>query len=137
MLARLVHFYRTQISVIHVQLVREILTFQAYTQWRTPKAGQIMLIEYALHLVVNVRSWITMPILQLHPDLSFELIILCEYRYHRDFENAPYQSRFMKLHFDIPFLSGHISSKYFKSSDGRSLSIGMQYLESNLVNLQV
>src|SRR6267142_1089258 len=31
---------------------------------------------------------------------------------------------------DVPFLSGQISSKCFKSRDGRSLSIGMQYLKS-------
>src|SRR6267142_6653726 len=30
---------------------------------------------------------------------------------------------------DIPSLSGHISSTYFISSDGRALSIGMQYLK--------
>jgi len=29
---------------------------------------------------------------------------------------------------DMPFLSGQIFTKCFKSSDGRSLSIGMQYL---------
>jgi hypothetical protein len=30
---------------------------------------------------------------------------------------------------DLPFLSGQMSSKCFKSSDGRSLSIGTQYLK--------
>jgi hypothetical protein len=37
----------------------------------------------------------------------------------------------MKLRFDVPFPSGQIRVKCLKSSDGRSLSIGMQYLSSN------
>ena len=40
----------------------------------------------------------------------------------------------MTLHFNIPFLLGQICSKCFKSSSGRSLSIGMQYLRSSSVN---
>jgi len=85
MLARLVHFYRTEVSVIHVRLLNEILTLQTYKRWMSPKTGQIMLIEYAFHLVVDIRSRTTRPILRLHPDLASELIILCEYCYHRDF----------------------------------------------------
>ena len=34
-----------------------------------------------------------------------------------------------QLRLDIPFLSGHISPTYFRSSDGRALSIGTQYLK--------
>ena len=33
-----------------------------------------------------------------------------------------------QLNFDMPFLSGQMFAKCSKSSDGRSLSIGMQYL---------
>jgi|SRR6266850_188877 len=36
----------------------------------------------------------------------------------------------MTLHVNTPFLSGQMSSKCCKSSDGRSLSIGTQYLRS-------
>jgi hypothetical protein len=125
---------KSEVSVIHVHLLHDILTFQAYKRWMSPKAGQIMLIEYAFHLVVDIRSRTTRPILHLHPDLASELIILCEYRYHRDFENAPCQCQSIKCDFDVPFLSWHISSKCLKSSDGRLLSSGMQYLRSNLVN---
>src|SRR5437879_3267664 len=44
--------------------------------------------------------------------------------------------QFVKLHADIPFLSGQIFAKSFISSDGRLPSIGMQYLKSTLVNSQ-
>src|SRR6267142_2851609 len=37
---------------------------------------------------------------------------------------------FKRLGLDVPFLSGQILSKFAKSSDGRSLSIGTQYLKS-------
>ena len=39
--------------------------------------------------------------------------------------------QFIKLCLDVPFLSGQISSKCFKSSDGRSLTIETQYLTRN------
>jgi len=84
-LARLVHFYRTEVSVIHVHLLNEILTLQTYKRWMSRKAGQKMLIEDDFHVVVDIHSRTTRPILRLHLDLASELIILCEYCYHRDF----------------------------------------------------
>jgi hypothetical protein len=89
-----------------------------------------MLTEYAFHLVVEVCFWITTLILQLDLNITLELIKLREDCYHRDLKNPMGQSQFMKLRFDIPFPSGQIRLKCLKSSDGRSLSIGMQYLSS-------
>jgi hypothetical protein len=82
-------------------------------------------------MTLIVDTWIILQILQLHLDVALELVKLREYRYHRDLKNPTYQSQFTQLHLDIPFLSGHILPKYFKSNDGRSLSIGMQYLKAN------
>jgi hypothetical protein len=70
-----------------------------------------------------------MLILQLHPDFAPELVVLCEHCYHRHLKNPACQSQLNKLCLDAPFLSGQISSKYFRSSDGRTLSIGTQYLK--------
>jgi hypothetical protein len=42
-----------------------------------------MLIEYAFDLGIEER-WVTMLILQLYLEVAPELIMLCEYRYHRD-----------------------------------------------------
>jgi hypothetical protein len=88
-----------------------------------------MPIEYILQFGVEVCF--TILILQLHLDVTLELVVLGEYRYHRDLKRPPCQSLLIKLHVDTPFLSGQISSKCFKSSSGRSLSIGMQYLKTN------
>jgi len=90
-----------------------------------------MLIKYAFDLGVEER-WVTMLIFQLLLDVAPELILLREQRYYRDLKNSSCQRQFIKLQFDAPFLSGQISSKYFKSSSGRTLSIGMQYLTRNL-----
>jgi len=90
-----------------------------------------MLIEYGFDLGVEDRR-LTMLILQLYLEVAPELIMLREHRYHRDLNNLSCQLQFIKLQFDVPFLSGQISSKYFKSSSGRTLSIGMQYLTSYL-----
>jgi len=90
-----------------------------------------MLIEYDFDLGVEER-WITMLILQLYLEVALELIMLREHRYYRDLKNSSCQRQFIKLQFNIPFLSGQISSKYFKSSSGRTLSIGIQYLMSNV-----
>src|SRR6267142_2633184 len=43
----------------------------------------------------------------------------------------PFGRQFVKLCLDVPFLSGQISSKGFKSSNGRSLAIETQYLKRN------
>jgi hypothetical protein len=43
-----------------------------------------MLMEYVFHLIINVHFRITTLILQLDLDVAPELIILREYRYHRD-----------------------------------------------------
>jgi hypothetical protein len=90
-----------------------------------------MLIEYSFDLSVEER-WVTMLILQLYFEVAPELIMLREHRYHGDLKNLSCKTQFMKLQLDVPFLSGQISSKYFKSSSGRTLSIGMQYLPSYL-----
>jgi|SRR6266850_1480106 len=70
-----------------------------------------------------------MLILQLHPDFALELVVFREYYYHRNLKNLARQSQFIKLCWVIPFLSGQISSKCLRSSDGRTLSIGTQYLK--------
>jgi hypothetical protein len=119
--------FRTVLS-----MVIEILTLQTYKRWRSCKVGQIMLIEYAFDLDVKER-WVTMLILQLHLDVAPELIVLREHRYHRDLKNLPCQSQFSKLQFDVPSLAGQMASKCFKSSPGRTLSIGMQYLNKQFV----
>jgi hypothetical protein len=90
-----------------------------------------MFTEYAFHLFVEVCSWITTLIFQLHPNVALELVKLREYCYHRNLKGAFGQSPSIELQFDIPFLSGQIFLKCFKSSDGRALSIGTQYLSSN------
>jgi hypothetical protein len=89
-----------------------------------------MFTKYAFHLVIEVYSWITTLILQFHLNIALELIKLREYRYQRDFKNLIGQSLFTKSRFDIPLLSGQTRLKSLKSTDGRSLSIGMQYLSS-------
>lgn len=50
-------------------------------------------------------------------------------------EKWPRSVQFIKLQssLDMPFLSGQISLKYFESRDGRSLSVGMQYLRSSIL----
>ena len=53
-LARFVHSYRTEINVIYVRLVNEVLTLQTYKRWRSPEAGQIVFIEYVFHLDAEV-----------------------------------------------------------------------------------
>jgi hypothetical protein len=90
-----------------------------------------MLIEYAFDLDVEER-WVTTLILQLYLEVAPELVMLREHRYHRDLKIFSCEPQFLKSQFDVPFLSGQISSKYFKSSSGRTLSIGMQYLTRNL-----
>ena len=42
-----------------------------------------------------------------------------------------FDHQFIKLCLDVPFLSGRISPKCFKSSNGRSLTIETQYLKRN------
>ena len=90
-----------------------------------------MLIEYGFDFGIEER-WVTMLILQLYFEVAPKLIMLREHRYHGDLKISSCQLQFMKLQSDLPFLSGQISSKYFKSSSGRTLSIGMQYLRRNL-----
>jgi hypothetical protein len=46
-----------------------------------------MLIESSLYLSVEVQSWTTMLILELHLDLAPELVIFGEYRYHGNWQN--------------------------------------------------
>ena len=112
-------------------MVIEILTLQTYKRWMSCKTGQVPLIEYVFDLGVEERQR-TMLILQIEPNLELEIIVLREHRYHRDLKNALCLLQFMKLQVHVPLLSGQISSKYFKSSSGRTLSIGMQYLRSDV-----
>jgi hypothetical protein len=65
-------------------LVVENLTLQTYKRRRTCKAGQVMLIEYAFDLDVELCFLVAILILQLDLDVTPELIVLCEHRYHRD-----------------------------------------------------
>ena len=90
-----------------------------------------MFTEHAFHLIVEMLSWITALIFQLHPNVALELVKLREYCYHRNLKDPFGQSPFIKLRFDIPFLSGQIFPKCLKSSDGRALSIGTQYLSNS------
>jgi hypothetical protein len=94
----------------------------------------MMFIENFFHLPVNARlvNFAIAPILQFHRNFAPELVVLCEYRYHRNLESPSCHSQLTTLRFNIPFLSGQIWSKYFELSSGRSLSIGMQYLRSSL-----
>jgi len=119
-----------------VNWLKKILTFQPNKWWGSAKAGQVMSIEHTFHLGVKVSPWVTTFILQLHLDVVLELIKFCEYRYYRDLKNHV-SVQLIKLQFrlDMPFLSGQISAKCFKSSEGRSLSIGMQYLRRNVLYL--
>jgi hypothetical protein len=103
------------------------LTFQTYEWWRSLKVAQKVFLENLFNVTVGVRG-ITIVIFQLHLDFAPELIILREHGYHGDLNNPSCQPQFIKLCFDVPFLSGQISSMCFISSVGRSLSIGMQYL---------
>src|SRR5260221_12515625 len=117
--------------------MNKILTLQTNKRRRSGKASQIMAFEYSLHFSIQVCFWVTTVIFQLHLDIALELIEFREYRYHRDLGNPPFQFRFIKLHPNIPFLSGQIPPKYLSSSDGRSLSIGIQYLKNNPVKSQL
>ena len=93
------------------------------------KATQILLTESDFHFIFQFR-WVTILILQHHPDVAPELVKLREYGYYRNLESPESQSRYTKLHSDVPFLSGQTSSKCFKSRLGRKLSIGIQYLKT-------
>ena len=95
-----------------------------------------MLNEKAFHLGIE-ECWVTMLILQPDHDVAPELIVLREHRYDWDLKNPRIKPGIIRLQFDAPFLSGQISSKYFKSSTGRTLSIGMQYLTINYVKSQL
>ena len=66
-----------------------MLTLQTYKWWISTQACQIMLIEYLLHLDVEVCFKIL--ILQLHLDVVLELIEFGEYRYHRHLKSPPCQ----------------------------------------------
>jgi hypothetical protein len=87
-----------------------------------------MFAEHLLHLIVKLCH-VTILILQLDPDVDLKLVIFGEYCYHGNLKSPYVNSSSIKLCLNIPFSSGQISSKYFKSNDGRLLSIGMQYLK--------
>jgi hypothetical protein len=87
-LAGLVHSCRTAISAIHDELVYGFLTLQTHEWWRSPEICQITVFEYSFSLSVSVDlRWVSTLILQLHPNFPPELVILCEYCYHRHLEN--------------------------------------------------
>jgi hypothetical protein len=97
-LIRLVHPCRREISIKQLSNLTEIdLTLQAYKGWRSTKVGQIMFIECAFNLCVK-EHWVmtTTLILQPNPDVAPELIVLREYRYHRDLKIYSCQSQFAK-----------------------------------------
>jgi len=56
----------------------------------SPQSVQITLIEPFFHLFIEVIFVITIFVLQLQHGVDLELIILREYGYDRDLENAPY-----------------------------------------------
>jgi hypothetical protein len=92
----------------------EILTLQTYERWRSRKAVEVTLLEYALELGVklglhNLLSLCgsrSTPILQLEPNFALEVIILGEHRYYRDFPDV-----------NPSFIGSHIST--YHSCPGR------------------
>ena len=66
----------------------EILTLQTYKWCTATKTGQIMLLETPLHLGIDVRFGVIVLIrvVQLHLDVTLELVIFGEYCYYRDFK---------------------------------------------------
>ena len=139
LLSGLVHSCRRAIRGVYAWLVYKILTLQTYKWhwWRSSKICQIMFFQDFFHLSIIVKvRWVTALILQLHPYFTPELVILCEHCYHRHLKSPTHQSQFMTLCLDAPFLSGQISSKYLRSSDGRTLSIGTQYLKGRSWELE-
>jgi hypothetical protein len=137
-LIMLVHSYRTE-AKMGCGLLKRILTLQAneLEWWGPAETGQIISIEHGFYLGVKVSPCVSTFVLQFHLDVTLELIIFGENCYHRDFEKSPMSIGFIGHQFSsyIPFLSGQISAKCFESSDGRSLSIGMQYLRRNVLYL--
>jgi hypothetical protein len=132
----LVHSYRTEIKM-GVNCLKEVRTLQENKWWGSAKACQIVSIKHTFHLGVKVSVWIATFVLQLHLDVALELIIFGENRYYRNLKIYHMSIKFIKhqLNLDMPFLSGQISPKCFISSDGRSFSIGMQYLRRNVLYL--
>ena len=75
----------------------KILTLHTYKWRRSTKTGQILLLENSLHLSIDVyfRIVILILILQLHLDVTLELVIFGEQCYYRDLGNPPRQSQFI------------------------------------------
>ena len=89
--------------------------------------------EHTFHLGLKVSFWTTTFVLQIQLDVALELIKFGENRYDRHLENhMSIELLRNQLNLDMPFLFGQISAKYFESSDGRLLSIAMQYLRRNV-----
>jgi len=61
-------------------------------------------------------------------DISLELVVFREYGNDRDLKSIMLNT-VMSVHNDAPFWSGQMSAKNLRSSPGRWLSIGMQYLK--------
>src|SRR6266850_125195 len=104
-LARLVHSCKTEISVMNAISIDARLTLQTYKWWRSAERGQIMFAQNSFHLSAG-ECRVTVLILQCHPEVEAKLVILGEYRYHRNFENPPSQAQLLNMHFDIPSLFG-------------------------------
>ena len=66
-------------------MISMTLTRQTYKRRRSPKIGQIILLEDFFDLSVE-EGRVTLLILQLHLDVAPELVILGEYRYHGNYE---------------------------------------------------
>jgi hypothetical protein len=135
LLVMLVHPCGTEINVSHAGRLNKILTLQTNKRCRSLKVGQVLFFEDLFHFDVEecwVLSRVVTLILQLEPDVASEIVIFCEYRHHRNWKKNPSCRSLVrvKLCLDIPLVpsSGKILSKCFRSSAGRSLSIGTQYL---------
>jgi len=86
-----------------------------------------VLLKSLLHHIRYIVIW-TPEILQMDLDISPELVIFREYGNDRDLKIVVLNT-VMSVHNDAPFWSGHMSAKNLRSSPGRWLSIGMQYLK--------
>jgi hypothetical protein len=87
LLAGLVHFCGTRISVVYTRWLIEFLTLQTYNRCRFHKLGQILLFENPFHLGVEalwVSTSVDALILQPENRIAPELVIFSEHRYHRN-----------------------------------------------------
>ena len=86
-----------------VNCLKKIRTLQANKWWglAAAKACQIISIKHTFHLGVEVSVWITTFVLQLHPDVAFELIIFGENRYYGDLKIITHVNRVHKISVEL------------------------------------